>query len=58
MKLTEMDQARRMDQMILPPPVRTLLDIPAFEYRDSPWQPRGDKVHNGFRRDQPRGIRL
>lgn len=50
------DQARK-DQLNLPPPVRTILDIALFESRDHEWKPRSTtKVHNGYRQ-HVKGVR-
>lgn len=38
--------------------VRTILDLPWFEYRETPWRPRGSKVFNGIRQRGVAGIRL
>lgn len=42
--------------MKIAPVKRTLLDT-LTEYRDQPWQPRGTKVHNGYRQRISGGIR-
>lgn len=40
--------------------MRTLLDtiVSPEPYRDHPWQPRGTKCHNGYRKHEMKGFRL